>query len=58
MSWTSNSRSATASEGTAKLKIGQLRDDEKFGKYVYRHEVVDGVTYPPGQTKEMITLMK
>lgn len=51
-------RAVTASEGPGKLKIGTARDDERFGNYTYRHEVVDGITYPPGQTKEKIDLMR
>ena len=49
---------SSASEGVENLKIGAVRDDEKFGKYIYRHEVVHGITYPPGQTQEQIDLMR
>lgn len=48
----------TASEGTGKLNIGKPREDERFGNYTYRHEVVHGVTYPPGQTQDKIDLMR
>ena len=34
---------SSASEGVEKLQIGEIRDDERFGKYVYRHEVVHGI---------------
>lgn len=49
---------SSASEGVENLKIGAVRDDEKFGRYIYRHEVVHGITYPPGQTQEKIDLMR
>jgi hypothetical protein len=50
--------SDSASEGTSKLKIGERRPDEVFGSYTYRHEVVHGITYPPGQNTEVIDLMR
>ena len=49
---------ASASEGTGGLEIGPIRDDERFGEYVYRHEKVHGIVYPPGLTEERMDLFK
>jgi hypothetical protein len=48
----------TASEGTGALEIGPLREDEQFGDFVYRHENVHGISYPPGLNEAKMDLFK